>query len=118
MGTIPDRLLLHTVDVIRPGTTTDAYGNSVPDWDNATSETISARVQQDRRDETFPDGRNPQEQVWLLFTNHDDISTGDRVTWAGHPTGSVTFEVHGPPEHAYDGVGYHHVEATLRILEG
>ena len=115
---IPAHLLPHQVVIVRPATATDAYNNTVLDHDAATRTTVAGWLQQDQRADYFPDGRAPVEQRWLLLTNHADIATGDRVEWAGHPSGAVTFDVHGPPEPAYDAGSYHHTETTLRLLAG
>jgi len=116
---VPDRLLVHDVVVVRPATSTDAYGDVELDYGaSATRTSIRAWLQQDQRDETFRDGRAPLDQRWLLVTNETDVAGRDRIEWADHPAGSVTFEVDGPPEPAYTGAGLHHLEAGLRVVEG
>lgn len=117
---LPDRLQLQTVNVVRPAVGADGRGNETFDYGPAATRTpISCWLQQDSRSERFPDGRNPTEQLWLLMTNHQDIDANDRIEWADHPAGSLTFEVHGPVEPTYrPNSGFHHTEATLRLLEG
>lgn len=111
---IPDSMLPHEVTIVRPATTTDAYGNDVRDYGVAATRTeIRAWMQQDRRAEPREDGRDPLEQAWLMLTNHEDVQGLDRVEWSG-----PTFEVEGPPEPAYTPAGFHHTEATLRVVTG
>lgn len=116
---IPERLLIHTGDVVTPAITTNAYNETVRDYGPAATRTTldkACRLQQDQRAERYQDGRTPIEQVWTLFTNVDGvISAADRFEWADR---GLTFEVIGQPEPAYDANGFHHTEATLRILEG
>lgn len=114
---IPERLLLHTGDVVAPAVTTNGYNETVRDYGaGATRTTIKCRLQQDQRAERYQDGRTPIEQVWTLFTNTDNVITADtRFEWADR---ALTFEVIGQPEPTYDAHGYHHTEATLRVLEG
>lgn len=118
--TIPAALLVHTVVVVRPATSTDAYGDTARDYGaGATRTTISGRVQQDSRSESADALRDSAEQLWTLFTNHTDIRVLDRLEWAGHPQGSVTFEVVGPPEPTYaGGPDVHHYEVSLRQQVG
>lgn len=118
-------LQIQTLTKVRPSQTTDAYGNTVLSYGAAaTRTTFQGWVQQDMRVESRPTGRNPAEQRWLLMCNLDDLSTDDRIEWpSGHPAGPLTFAVEGPPEPAYrppgtGAGGFHHVEATLRLLEG
>ena len=111
---VPDGLLVHQVTIVRPATSTDAYGNTTRDYGaGATRTTVAGWMQQDQRTEPHEDGRDSLEQRWLLITDHEDIQGYDRVEWDG-----PTMEVDGPPEPAYTPAGYHHTEATLRVVEG
>lgn len=111
---IPTGLLPQTVTRIRPGTSTDTYGNTVYSYSSgASSASMAAWLQQDNRAEPLSDGRDPLEQVWLMITNDADVLGRDRVTF-----GSTTFEVQGPPEAVYTPAGFHHLEATLRVVNG
>jgi hypothetical protein len=113
-----------TITIISPAVGgPDAYGNPTYDYDaGATRRTVIAWLQQDQRTETYPAGRNPLEQRWLLITNDEDLTADDRIEWPAHPLGPVVFAVEGPPEPTYRGgmAGgpIHHLEATLRILDG
>lgn len=116
---VPDHLLVHTVTLVDPAEATDTYGNTTYDYGPAaTRTTIRAWLQQDQRSETFPDGRDPLDQRWLMVTNHETVAGVDRIEWADHPSGAVVFSIDGPPEPAYTPAGFHHLEAGLRITEG
>jgi len=117
---IPDSLLPHSVVKVRPVSSTDGYGDTAYDYGvAATRTTISGRVQQDQRSEVHDALRDATSQTWTLFTNHTDIRATDRIEWAGHPSGSLTFEVWGPPEPAHAGPATaHHMEVTLMVRAG
>lgn len=116
---IPADLLAHTVTRVRPAATTDSWNATLRDYGPGATRTadIPARVQQDTRAEIYLDGRTPTEQRWSLFTNELDWDRFDRVEWIG-PNGLMTFDMFGEPEPTYDRTAYHHVEATLRIVDG
>lgn len=105
-------LLVRDVTILRAGVTTD-YGTTVPTWTNPQSTTTKGWLSQQSRDE---DNRNRNAEVsyWHLTVAADtDIQAGDRVEIDGS-----TFEVDGPPNPAWSPAGVHHIEATLRIVEG
>lgn len=111
---VPAHMLPHTVTRVRAATTTDSYNNTVPSWgDSASRLDMAAWLQQNQRSEPRSDGRDPLDQLWLLVTNEADILGGDRVEFGG-----MTFEVEGPPEPVYTPAGFHHTEATLRVVTG
>jgi len=112
---LPAAMLPHTVQRIRPSTSTDAYGNAVRNYTvpPATSLDVAAWVEQDTRKEPLTEGRDPKEQTWLLLCNEQDIQANDRIVH-----GSLTFEVAGPPAPIPTPAGYHHTEATLRKVDG
>lgn len=117
---VPAGLLVHSVARIRPSTSTDAHGNDVKTYTvpPATSLSFAAWLQQDDRAEPRTDGREALTQRWLMISNETDVRGGDRIVWA---TGGLTFEVDGPPEPAYtpaSATAAHHLEATLRVVEG
>lgn len=116
---LPDHLLIHQVVRVRPIVgAADSYGNQVKDYGAAAVRTtVPGRLQQDSQTEQFPDGRQPAESIWTLFTNEGDIDRHDRIEWEDHPTGAVVFEVHGRSEPTYSDV-FDHSETKLRILEG
>ncbi len=118
--TINTALLADVVDRVRPVTSSNSHGNTERDYGPAAERTtLRAWLQQNTSDEPFPDGRNPAEQRWLLITDEPDLTEDDRIEWASHPAGLIVFEVHGPPEPTYrPGSGFHHTEASLRLLDG
>lgn len=118
--TLPAALLVHTGVIVRPASSTDAYGDTALDYGaGATRTTVAGRFQQDTRTEVADALRDSAEQRWTFFTNHTDVRVADRVEWAGHPQGSVTFEVAGPPEPTYaGGSDVHHLEISLRHQAG
>lgn len=117
---IPETLLPHSVVVVRPVSSTDAYGDTALDYGaGAGRTTVTARLQQDQRSEAHDALRDSRVQVWTMFTNHTDVRSGDRVEWAGHPGGLVAFDVWGPPEPAHAAPATaHHLEVTLQVREG
>lgn len=115
---VPASMMPHTITLVRPVTVTDPYGSQIPDYDNGTRIVIRGWLQQDVR--TIPDGtdgRTIQVQRWLLVTDHADVQGLDRFEWAS-PTGPMVFEADGPPEPAYTPSGFHHTEATLKVVTG
>lgn len=111
---IPDHLLPHAVTLVRPALVTDEYGNVTRDYGpSATRTAIQAWMQQDQRQEARSDGREAAVQAWLMVTNHPDVQRHDRVEF-----GTTTFDVEGPPEPAHTPAGFHHTEATLRVVDG
>lgn len=112
---VPDHLLSHTVTLIRPASVPDDYGNTTRDYGaTATRTDIRAWMQQDQRQEARTDGREAAIQAWLMVTNHGDVQRHDRVEH-----GAITFEVEGPAEPvSTPAAGTHHIEATLRVVDG
>jgi hypothetical protein len=118
---IPDYLLPHAVTRVRPAVTTDSYNNDVFVYDpdeGALELVMKAWMQQDQRTQMSQEniarqGRYPAEERWLLISNDDDVRWQDRILWD-----DLTFEVYAEPEKTYSPAGYHHLEATLRIVQG
>ena len=107
---LPARLL-RDVTLLKPVTTTDAYGATVHDtW---TASTIRARVDQTSRGETTAAGRHGDVSEWLLVTPAATVAASDRIV-----DGGLTFEVVGRPWPAYGASAVDHYEATLRLVEG
>lgn len=110
-------LLVHDVTILRAGTTTDEYGNLVLSWSSPTSNDVPGRVSQRSRSEDN-DNRRAEVSEWVAFFLADtDIVAGDRVRW-NNPTPTITFEVDGPPNRAWDAAVEHHVEVQLRVVVG
>ena len=112
---VPSGMLPHTVTRIRPSSSPNTYGDDALDYTvpPATSTSMAAWLQQDNRTEELTEGRAPLDQRWLLITNESDVAGLDRIVW-----GSLTFEVDGPPAPVYTPAGFHHTEATLKVVEG
>ncbi len=119
-------LQIQTLTKVRPAEIADGYGNTVLDYGvAATRTTFAGWIWQANRSEARPDGRNPAEQLWELMCNESDLLTDDRVEWpSGHPSGPLTFAIEGPPQPSYragsgfGAGGFHHVEASMRLVEG
>ena len=111
---IPERLLPLTVTLIRPTTSPDRYGSTIPDYGPAAARTpIRAWVEQTSASEPLSDGRAPAITAWLLITNHLDIQARDRIEHDGR-----VFEVDGVPAPVHTPAGVHHLEAHLTSVEG
>lgn len=112
---IPERLLPITVSWIHPGTTTDGYGNSVPDWSEGAATTTSSlpvMIEQRRAVEEL-DGRDATVTTLVLFTNELGIEAVDRFVWDGR-----TYEADGDPWVVYSPGGPHHAEIAIVRVEG
>lgn len=109
---IPPDLLTQAVTIVHAGSTTDRYGNTVPDWDAATRTTVMAWVQQTTGSEVT-EQRNAQIGDWLMICDPAAVTGADRVEWAG-----LVFEVLGPPAPVPTPQGIHHTEVRLRTVDG
>lgn len=111
---IPDRLLPLTVTKVRPATTADRYGSSVPDYGAAATRTsIAAWIDQASASEDTPNGRDLIAADWKLITNHTDLDAADRIEWD-----VGVYELDGPVWPVHTPAGLHHLEAKLRRVEG
>lgn len=119
---VPERLMPHTVTLVHPAASTDSYGNTVYDYGEAAERVeVRAWMQQDTRVEVVADGANPLQARWLMVTGHQDVRRRDRVEWAGHPGGAVTYTLDGQPApltNPISGVAVHHQEVRLRVVDG
>jgi hypothetical protein len=95
---LPARMLPHTLTIITPGSATDAYGNTVPDWDAATERDIAAYVRPQSTsvraagDEHVEVGRDVSERSWQAHINDTAVTVTDRARWNGD-----VYEVDGDP---------------------
>lgn len=110
--TIPAHLLPITVSWVRPGTTTNGYGDTVPDYDNATTSSLPVMIEQ-RRTVEEQDGRDATVTTLVLFTNELAVGAVDRFVWAG-----ATFEADGEPWVVHSPAGPQHSEVTIKRVEG
>lgn len=112
-----EALMCQPVTVITPASTTDEYGNSIDDWDNAsTVSTLAwiAQVASEGASEEITRFRQAEISEWNgYFRPTITIGPRDRVV-----RGSVTFEVDGPVNPAYRYNVVHHVEVPLKVVEG
>jgi hypothetical protein len=116
---VPEHLMIHDVTVVHPTGSTDAYGTVFDYGSSATRSVIRGWLDDTSGTESFTDGRDLMDQRWLLVTNSLDVDANDRIEWDGHPAGgTMIFTVDGPPEPKYTPQGSHHLEATLRKVEG
>jgi hypothetical protein len=111
---IPERLLPITVSWIRPGTTTDSYGNTTRDWSDgaATTSPLQVMIEQRRAIEQL-DGRDATITTLVLFTNELGVEAIDRFVWDGR-----TYEADGDPWIVYSPAGPHHSEVAIVRVEG
>lgn len=111
---IPGHLLPITVSWIRPGTTSDADGNTVDDWsdDAVTAADLQVMIEQRRAIEQL-DGRDATVTTLVLFTNELGVEAIDRFVWDDH-----TYEADGDPWVVYSPGGPHHVEVQLSLVVG
>lgn len=123
---VPPRLMPHTVTIVAPATSTNAYGNTVYDYGEAASRTTaSAWLEQQSRAQIPVVGADPMQERWLMVTDAT-VPRRARIEWDAHPSGPVTFEVDGQPGPFYNPLTMaatgstqpHHTELTLRIVDG
>lgn len=113
MSRIPARVLRDQITVVRASSSTDRYGNETTSWDTAARHELWAWIEQASASESL-DNRDQLASDWLAIVAPDaDIEGRDRVEWDGK-----TFEVIGPPTPRDTLTGPHHIEATLRWIEG
>lgn len=101
------------VTIRRAGAATDRYGDTPPDWTAASDVATTGWLTQLDDGEDFTN-RDAYTSTWRLFLRPGEtIAAGDRVIADG-----ATFEVDGPPQRARTREAVHHIEATLRAVEG
>lgn len=119
---VPGRLMPHTVTVVTPAKTTDAYGNDVYDYGPAAARaSAKAWLEQSQRALVTAQGADPLQEKWLMVTNHSPIHRRARIEWADSPNGPLVFELDGQPNPAFNPLQrtpLHHTELTLKIVDG
>lgn len=113
---LPARMLPHQITILTPGTTTDGYGNQVPDWAAATSRTAAAYVRPwTPGDENVDAGRDVSDRVWQVHTNDSAVTAFDRIVHDG-----VTYEIDGDPmiRKLAPGGRLGHTKLRLRRVDG
>ncbi len=107
--------MVHDVTLVRSGSATSRYGDSVRDWSTAARTESRGWVAQRDRTEVV-DGREAQVHGHVVYLPAGTDVTGlDRVEWDG-----LTFEVTGPPNRAWSALkrAEHHIELDVRLVEG
>lgn len=95
---IPSRMLPSTITILTPGSTTDAYGNTVTDWTSPAIRTAAAYVRpistslRPTGNEHVDEGRDVSERAWQAHTNDQAVTVFERVVFDG-----VTYEIDGDP---------------------
>jgi hypothetical protein len=110
---MPDHLLPYTAVLEQPTTMTDSRGDETLTWDSPTRTTIRAWVDQQSTTETDDETRNVRSSNALLVTNHLNVNADDRLVVDGE-----TWTVQGRPRKVPTLAGIHHLEATLRLVQG
>lgn len=106
-------LLVQPLTVQRASTVTNRYGSVEKDWTTVTETVVNGWVSRMSQSED-PTRREAQVSEWVAyFPAGTSIHGGDRVVWQ-----DATFEVDGPPFHAWTPRGEHHIEAPLRAVDG
>lgn len=114
-------LFTDSIVIVRAGSTTGRYGDTVPDWSTATRTTIDGvNVQPTSQNAETTDGtRDSTTTTWVGFTAMDsgdlDITATDRIEYAG-----LTLEVYGTPRRWPNPLtgGVSKVEWTMREVLG
>jgi head-tail adaptor len=110
---MPAHLMIQSAVVEKPTAATDSRGDATDGWDSPTRVTITAWIDQQSTAETDDETRNSVTSTALLVTNYANLAADDRVVWD-----DKTWTVQGRPRQVPTLVGTHHVEATLRLVEG
>jgi hypothetical protein len=106
-------LLVRPTTIVHPGETVDRYGNSIPDWVHPTTTLTMGWLAQQGGSEDRQ-RRDAEVSNWsLVLPAEIELSALDRVI-----IGTTTYELVAPPNEAWTPRGPHHIEATLRLVEG
>lgn len=111
-------MLLHTVQVVKPGRRTSRAGDTVLSWDEGGStppiRTAKKAWVTMRRPNEDQDMRDDSQWVAQFFFPSDtDVANEDRLEWKGR-----TFSVVGPPKERYTLRGLHHLEVEAVQIHG
>jgi len=110
---MPAHLMTQTVTLQKATVSTDSRGDQTLSWDSPNTRTITAWVDQQSTSETDDETRDVRSSNALLVTNDLTVSALDRVVVNGQ-----TWTVQGRPRQVPTLTGVHHLEATLRLVEG
>lgn len=111
-------MLVHDVEIVRPGAIVDRYGDTLADWNNPTTTPTKAWFVHRVTDEEKGQGRDAQLSDWIVYLPPEVTPLGkDRIVGADH-----TFEIKGHPKPKYRPNGataeLHHWEVDLTIVDG
>lgn len=103
-----------SVTRIRPGTKT-SRGSTIPDWDNATSATISGCSVQPATTSLSQDGRvlGILDGMTAYLPEGSDVQEGDRIQYGG-----VTYTIDGAPRVWPTAGNLAHIQVNLRRWSG
>lgn len=99
--------------IVNPADKTDRYGNTVDDWDNATTLATKGWRAQVTSSELNDNRSGTVTTETLLVAAGTDVTPRSRVTVAGEQ-----FDVEGDPRHALTPSGEHHIKLTVRKVAG
>lgn len=109
-------LLVRSATIVHPAGMVDRYGNTLPDWDNATEVSdVPCWASAEGGAEGAAERQSVTDRLRLFLTAGVDLDAGDRVVIDGE-----IWEVDGPVQRAWRALSpcEHHVEASLRRVEG
>jgi len=106
-------LMIHEIDVVKPGRKTSRAGDEVFDWSNPVRTATDAWVTWVRstEDENLRDTSKARVQIFLQ--PGVDVENEDRIEWSG-----MVFDVVGPPQMRHTNRGEHHLEVEGRLVNG
>lgn len=115
MSTTFARFMIHPITLLAPTTTTNRYGDTVPDWNQPPASTTDTKGWFTRTDtDEMADGREAITDVYELSLPIDVTITEDmRVV-----RDSNTYEIRGSVDRAETPRGPHHQIVRLRRVEG
>jgi hypothetical protein len=109
-----NRYFVRPIEIVTP-VTAAGYGDTLNlDYDNGTTATVKGWFDQLTETESQTPTRDVQEVTGIVFLPHGTpIDTDARVKVDGS-----TFQVLGPPKVAWTPRGAHHIEVSVRYVDG
>lgn len=107
------RFFVVAVSIVNPADKTDRYGNTIDDWDNATTVAAKAWRAQTGASELTDNRTGVVTTETLLLPTGTDVTARSRVAIADEE-----FTVEGDPRHANTPDGEHHIKLTIRKVAG
>lgn len=106
-----DRLFTTRVTLIEPGSASDGYGGTAPDWDNPSSSTAAMGWLTQLSSTEAIGTRDTTVSGWRLFLPACTYITSKARVYSD----GTTYEVDGVPDATQTGRGAHHIEVRLRV---